>query len=120
MRELTMAHSRSNQIQKKPTDMFHLRIAFFLAATILSLEWNAAQGTGEFLQPIKDRRFDRRSFLRSRHLGEVSEFDTQLYLDLQFVGETTATELETRDCENAAVIHFCDAVQQQVRITRRV
>jgi hypothetical protein len=55
------------------------------------------------------------NFVRSRFLEETSEFDTQLYLDLQFVGETTAVELETRDRQNVAVAHFCEAVQRQVR-----
>jgi hypothetical protein len=55
------------------------------------------------------------NFVLSRFLEETSEFDTQLYLDLQFVGETTAVELETRDRQNVVVAHFCEAVQRQVR-----
>jgi hypothetical protein len=56
----------------------------------------------------------RRSYLRA--LQQASEFDVDLFLELQFVGELTASELETKDPGNSAVMHFCGAVQAQVRI----
>jgi hypothetical protein len=53
---------------------------------------------------------------RFRILSEVSaEFDVYLFLDLQFVGDEAASELETKDSENDVVIHFCASIQQQVR-----
>jgi hypothetical protein len=55
-----------------------------------------------------------RSYLRA--LQQESEFDVDLFLELQFVGELTASELETKDPGNSAVVHFCEAVQVQVRI----
>ena len=55
----------------------------------------------------------RRSYLRN--LQQASEFDVDLFLELQFVGELLASELETKDPNNSAVVHFCEAVQVQVR-----
>jgi hypothetical protein len=58
----------------------------------------------------------RRSYLRPRALQQAFEFDVDLFLELQFVGELTASALETKDPGNSAVVHFCEAVQIQVRI----
>lgn len=58
------------------------------------------------------------SHLRSsRRLRDVAQFEVQLFLDLQFVDEATASELETFDVANVNVIHFCNAVQAQVQYT---
>jgi hypothetical protein len=52
---------------------------------------------------------------RGRGLPEVVQFDVQLYLNLQFLDDPAASELETLDWSNGNVIHFCNAVQAQVR-----
>jgi hypothetical protein len=54
--------------------------------------------------------------LRSRSLLENSEdFFVPLVLDLLFIGEAVAAELETLEPENAVVMALCGAVQDQVR-----
>jgi hypothetical protein len=54
--------------------------------------------------------------LRSRSLLENSEeFFVPLVLDLLFIGEALASEIETLEPENARVMALCGAVQQQVR-----
>ena len=52
---------------------------------------------------------------RERRLHELSPFDVQLYFDLQFVEESLALDIETLDETNPSVVHFCQAVQTQVR-----
>jgi hypothetical protein len=53
---------------------------------------------------------------RAGGLREVAQFDIQIYLDLQFVDDRAASELETLNAANDNVIHFCNAVQSQVCI----
>lgn len=51
---------------------------------------------------------------KRRKLNERSQFDVQLYLDLQFVDNSLASEIETFDDNNPNVAHFCRAIQTQV------
>ncbi|KAG7369301.1 hypothetical protein IV203_032044 [Nitzschia inconspicua] len=44
----------------------------------------------------------------------VFHFTAQLYLELQYVHDAEASELETMDINNAHVIDFCNAVQTQI------
>jgi hypothetical protein len=50
-----------------------------------------------------------------RGLFETTEYDAQIFLELQYVGNDVATEMETHDPYNPAIVDFCRAVQQQVR-----
>ena len=49
-----------------------------------------------------------------RELEDSRIFDVQLYLDLQYIDNSLASEIETLDVNNPYVIHFCRAVQAQV------
>jgi hypothetical protein len=54
--------------------------------------------------------------LRSRAILENSEeLVVPLVLDLLFIGEAVASEIETLDAGNALVMALCGVVQQQVR-----
>lgn len=113
--ELSMVHSSSDQTIKHSLEMSLFRLVCFFAASIFSVQWNPVQGMGQVLHPIEGRQH----FLRSRRLGAIYEFDVQLFLNLQFIDQTTATKLETRDRENPAISHFCEAVKQQVCSTTK-
>ena len=57
----------------------------------------------------------RAPYLRSRLLEETSEFGVQLYLDLQFLGNEAASQMESGDVNTLAIQRFCSAVHKQVR-----
>jgi hypothetical protein len=58
---------------------------------------------------------DNIKFIRGRRELEDSRiFDVQLYLDLQYIDNSLASEIETLDINNPYVTHFCRAVQGQV------
>jgi hypothetical protein len=60
--------------------------------------------------------YHKRPNLRSRALLENSEeLVVPLVLDLLFIGEAVASEIETLDADNALVMALCGVVQQQVR-----
>jgi hypothetical protein len=52
---------------------------------------------------------------QQRDLGDVQEFEIDLYVDLQYVNEVVASELETMDPSNANILHFCNSCILQVR-----
>jgi len=45
---------------------------------------------------------------------QQTQFNVQLFLDLQFVEESLALDFETLDKANANIIHFCNAIQAQI------
>jgi hypothetical protein len=47
-----------------------------------------------------------------------AHFNVQLFLNLQFVDESLALDFETLDETNPNILHFCKAVQTQVRLGR--
>ena len=51
---------------------------------------------------------------KGRALGDVQEFEIDLYIDLQYVNEVLASELESMDPSNANVLHFCNSCILQV------
>jgi hypothetical protein len=51
---------------------------------------------------------------QGRSLGDVNDFEVQLYLDLQFVQEIVAIDFESMDNSDPNVAHFCGAVRAQV------
>lgn len=48
----------------------------------------------------------------------IQSFDVNLILALHFVGDSTASALETKDKTNGVVEHFCNNVQEQVSNNR--
>jgi hypothetical protein len=52
----------------------------------------------------------RRRLLLSPQFDSFEEFDVQLFFDLEYVGDGTASALESEDLINTAVNHFCKAV----------
>jgi len=54
-----------------------------------------------------------------RQLHQRAYFNVQLFLDLQFVNESLALDFETLDNENPNIVHFCRAIQSQVRIGKQ-
>lgn len=51
---------------------------------------------------------------RHRGLFQTSQYDAQIFLELQYVTDNVAAEMETLDRQNPTIAHFCRAVQQQV------
>lgn len=49
-----------------------------------------------------------------RSAGEVADFDVHLYFELQFVHEMVALQFESLDNSNSNIVHFCNAVRDQV------
>ena len=50
-----------------------------------------------------------------RDLVQTSQYDAQIFLELQYVTDNVAIEMETLDPDNPTIVQFCRAVQQQVR-----
>ena len=49
-----------------------------------------------------------------RQLAQSEVFKVPLFLELQFINEATASDIETKDTGNGVVAHFCKSVEQQV------
>ena len=58
-----------------------------------------------------------RMFLQHRSLYDTEIFDVPLILELKYVSEEAASEIETMNSSNIAVWHFCEAVRNQVSRT---
>mmetsp|Transcript_43526 Transcript_43526/g.49191 ORF Transcript_43526/g.49191 Transcript_43526/m.49191 type:complete len:1033 (+) Transcript_43526:397-3495(+) len=55
------------------------------------------------------------TYIRERRkLNEPSHFDVPIYMDLQFVDNSLASEIETFDDNNPNVVHFCRTIQTQI------
>jgi hypothetical protein len=57
----------------------------------------------------------RRQMTPPPSLNATKEYDVQLYLDLEYVGEELASALDAPDGKNSIVEHFCSSIQHQVR-----
>jgi hypothetical protein len=114
------SHHSLNNLLNSSSDMIRFRNPFFIITTILCSTWSSSHGQHRLFRRKCSSRQSQYvhpdcHFLRSRRLEEISAFDVQLFLELQFVGESTAAVLETRDISRTVVAHFCSAVQTQVR-----
>ena len=67
------------------------------------------------LRRRRPRHRPRPSSAEHRDLLQISQYDGQIFLELQYVMDNVAIEMETLDSDNPTIIEFCRAVQQQVR-----
>ena len=68
------------------------------------------------VQPFNDGQDDALHLRTKRMLhNQRTHFNVQLFLDLQFVDESLALDFESLDETNPSIVHFCKAVQAQVR-----
>jgi hypothetical protein len=116
------SHHSLNHLLNSPSSMIRFRNPFFIITTILCSTWSSIHGQDRLFHRKRSSRQSQHGvhpdchFLRSRRLEEISAFEVQLFLELQFVSESTAALLETREISRTVVAHFCSAVQTQVRV----